>query len=72
MVACRRCGVRWAQYRGLCRTCDPGPGDRAIQNSRQRIERDAARCQRRLPRATVAIRTAVIEGVEFEVVFDGT
>jgi hypothetical protein len=86
MRACARCGVRWVQDAlGLCRQCRTlalirrpapelgrcAPTHVALTGWEARREADAANCARRLPRPPGPIRTAVYEGVEFEVMFDG-
>lgn len=69
MTRCKECQVRWAQYRGLCRSCGKRAGvfidnktHEAGRVARQRIEPG-------VPRPVMPRITRVIGGVEFEVVW---
>lgn len=70
---CQRCGKRWAQDAGLCRRCGRETG--AYQLNCQQA--DAALIERQRAAQHVAVvvsrqpRIRVIDGQEFEVVFDG-
>jgi hypothetical protein len=75
---CQRCGLRWVQARGLCRTCERQTG----ADTRTTFERELDAYMRRqtqgLHVARVAPRPArvnpivVVDGVTFEVMWDGT
>lgn len=77
--SCRACHQRWAQESGLCRSCRRDPQYahvmEAIARRAQQIEEDRlmeiAKLPRRLPR-DVPNRLIVIQGVCYEVVWDGT
>jgi hypothetical protein len=77
MSLCRRCALKYAQSHGLCRTCEreTGVDNRSIfERERDRIakqQRELEQCQR----VTYAPRppaTRVINGVEFEITWDGS
>lgn len=77
MTRCQSCFKRWAQERGLCRTCSRKAGDR-----RTTRDRDSARSQRRAlrqpatrytpPPPVARAHERVIDGVVYEVTWDGT
>ncbi len=66
MSACRVCGWRLAQWRGLCRTC----GHSATGHKVHPTSMDLARCQHAAP-VPLPDYTVIADGYEFEVVFDG-
>lgn len=61
---CRSCGRRWPQYRGLCRTCE-----RTYRSDPRNQPLPEPEPPALAPRAP---RTVTVDGVEFEVVWDGT
>lgn len=72
---CTRCSVKYAQAAGLCRSCGRETG--AYEKTTREADADRiARQQVAVPAVTPpsprAPRTRAIDGVEFEVVFDGT
>lgn len=77
--ACKDCGVRYSQNRtGLCRTCLKAAGlfYGVLEVERRRLEEQRARDQRRkVPLEELQPRPAlvkVINGVEFEINWDGS
>ena len=64
-TTCYRCHRKWAQKGGMCRLCGREAGlyrDQPMQDvSRGPIQREVP-----------PPRTRIIEGVEYEIVFDGT
>jgi hypothetical protein len=69
-MRCIRCHGRFAQHNGLCRRCE-----RYIAEMWARAQSDGRREPRRhveLRPVTHALRTVVIDGQEFEVVWDGS
>ena len=68
--ACSCCGIRWPQDRtGLCRRCKRAVGIVDAEQSRSERQRPVFRVPE--PEAR-PLRTALIDGVEYEVMFDGT
>lgn len=75
MSACRSCGWRLVQRRGLCATCATQAGVWVTTQAeeRQRLEEAQARMAS-LPRAEPPPkpnRTIIADGIEFDIVFDG-
>lgn len=74
MTMCKRCGIRWQQGGGLCRTCGHAAGDSRTTRERER-DRLAAReaaLTRVVEPAPGALRTVCIAGVDYDVTWDGT
>ena len=74
---CRRCGNRWAQARNLCRRCgrETGVDGRStFERDRDRLARaQQAVAERRPLSGPIAPgRTVIVNGQEFEVVWDGS
>lgn len=75
---CAECGVRWAQWGGLCRRCWRSSGQ-PVETTR---EREAGRIARRtaredrvghvLPALEGPRREVLIDGVLYEIIWDGT
>jgi hypothetical protein len=74
--ACRRCGLKWAQKAGLCRTCEreTGSDNRSIfERERDRqLKREAQIEALRVKPEPAVPRARVIDGVEYEITFDGS
>lgn len=71
---CKQCRARYAQKAGLCRSCGRASGAYTKRTIDVEAERLARRKAELPPPALVARpgpRTRVIDGVEFEIVFDG-
>lgn len=80
MAMCKECGKRYSQHRsGLCRTCQRAVEDTvrdlALAEDLARMEAHLAevRARRRqaAPQAQI-LRTVVVEGRQYDVVFDGS
>jgi hypothetical protein len=77
MTPCHRCGVKYQQGHRLCRSCqrETGVDNRSIfERERDRIakqQHELQQCQRvtYVPRVPA---TRVINGVEFEITWDGS
>jgi hypothetical protein len=75
-LLCKRCHQRYAQERGRCRRCNRERGDtrRVIEIEAAQLARLFARydAPRPAPVPPGHRRTVTIDGIEYEVMFDGT
>jgi hypothetical protein len=77
-AVCQVCRTRWAQNkRGVCRTCaaDAGLALKVIEIERDRLERQQARMRPVYKVGRVkwpGFRSVIVNGVEFDVAWDGT
>jgi predicted amidophosphoribosyltransferase len=75
---CKRCGVRYKQFNGLCRQCgrELGVVTPLMVQLRRRLIRPApdfllSIAPQRAPVDPPPIRTRIIDGVEYDIVWDG-
>ena len=74
--ACSACKDKWAQgKKGLCRSCERAAGDTRTTMDRdgERVERMRAKHTDPPPSADAPrTRTRIVDGIEYETVWDGT